>query len=115
MRAALPCPDTMRFAITVLGVIAALFPARAMAAGVAVGHVGEIVSLRSARVAVAVAPQRSTLWAQVSVSGASDGFAWILPLPPGARIDLASDAWLDALDSATSPVVLPPPGQAPVG
>jgi hypothetical protein len=45
---------------------------------------------------------------QVTVTGASAGLAWLVPVRPGARLDLASDAWLDALDAATAPVVLPP-------
>jgi hypothetical protein len=44
----------------------------------------------------------------VTASGASDGFVWIVPIRPDARVDVTTDAWLDALDEATSPVVLPP-------
>jgi hypothetical protein len=91
--------------------LAILAPARASAAGAVVGKEGETVTMSGVRLAVATTPgaaARTTLWAQVSVAGASTGFVWIVPVRPGARIDLASDAWLDALDAATSPVVLPP-------
>ena len=78
-----------------------------------IGKQGETVTVSTARVAVATTPERSALWAQVAVTGASAGFVWILPVRPGARIDLGSDAWLDALDAATSPVVLPPSTATP--
>ena len=85
----------------------------ARAAGAVIGKEGETVTVSTARVAVATTPGRTALWAQVAVTGASAGFVWILPLRPGARIDLGSDAWLDALDAATSPVVLPPSTATP--
>lgn len=85
-----------------------LSPLDARAAGAVIGKEGETVAVSTARVAVATTPGRTALWAQVSVTGASAGFVWILPVRLGARIDVGSDAWLDALDAATSPVVLPP-------
>jgi hypothetical protein len=98
----------MRWGALACFVVAALAPGRAIAAGAVVGREGETAVLTSARLAVAIAPARHTLWAQVSVSGVGRGFAWIVPVRAGGRIDLASDAWLDALDAATTPVVLPP-------
>jgi hypothetical protein len=94
--------------LSVLATLAALLPARAMAMGAVVGRSGDLISMSTERVAVATAPSRTTRWAQVSVTGASAGFAWLVPVHPGARLDLASDAWLDALDAATAPVILPP-------
>jgi Uncharacterized protein conserved in bacteria (DUF2330) len=96
-----------------LASLAILSPRDARAAGAVVGKEGETVTVSTARVAVATTPARTTLWAQVAVTGASAGFVWILPVRSGARIDLGSDAWLDALDAATSPVVLPPSTAAP--
>jgi hypothetical protein len=105
----------MRLGAAVGVVVLSLLPVRARAAGAVLGHPGETPTLKSVRVAVAIAPGRSTLWAQVSVAGASSGFAWLLPVRPGARIDLASDAWLDALDAATIPVLLEPSGSGDAG
>ncbi len=89
--------------------LVALRPDEARAMGLVVGKGGEHAVLSTARVAVATSAARTTWWGQVTVGGASTGFVWIVPVQPGARIDLASDAWLDALDAATSPVVLAPP------
>jgi hypothetical protein len=102
--------STIGFALASL---AMLSPRDASAAGAVIGKEGETVTVSTARVAIATTPGRTALWAQVSVTGASAGFVWILPVRPGARIDLGSDAWLDALDAATSPVVLPPSTATP--
>jgi hypothetical protein len=96
-----------------LASLAMLSPRDADAAGAVIGKEGETVSVSTARVAVAIAPGRTALWAQVGVTGASAGFVWILPVRSGSRIDLGSDAWLDALDAATSPLVLPPSAATP--
>jgi hypothetical protein len=96
-----------------LASLAVLSPRGAGAAGAVIGKDGETVRVSTARLAVAIAPGRTVLWAQVGVTGASAGFVWILPVRSGARIDLGSDAWLDALDAATSPVVLPPSAATP--
>ena len=94
--------------LSVLATVAALLPARATAMGAVVGRSGDLISMSSERVAVATAPSRTTRWVQVNVTGASAGFAWLVPVHPGARLDLGSDAWLDALDASTAPVILPP-------
>jgi hypothetical protein len=98
----------------VLAVLAVLAVAQREAAGMGavVGPSGEQVSVARARVVVAVAEGRTTRWAQISLAPSHPSFAWLVPVMPGARIDLASDAWLDALDAATAPVVLPPSGTA---
>lgn len=64
--------------------------------------------LREARVAIAHSPTQSTLWFSATLEGAADDVHVIVPVPPGARIDLASDAWFEALADATHTRVLPP-------
>jgi len=95
-----------------LGVVLAISvfaPREAGAMGAVVGPPKEPVSIANARVAVAVAEGRTTRWAQIALSSTPHpAFAWLVPVMPGARVDLTSDAWLDALDASTVPVVLPP-------
>jgi len=94
-----------------LGVVLTVdvFAARGAAAmGAVVGPANHPASIARARVAVAVADGRTTRWAQISPAPNTGGFAWLVPVEPGACVDLASDAWLDALDAATVPVVFPP-------
>ena len=42
------------------------------------------------------------------VHGSATAFAWILPVKASALVDLASDAWLESLEDATAPRVVPP-------
>ncbi|MRG92938.1 DUF2330 domain-containing protein [Polyangium spumosum] len=67
-----------------------------------------------ARVAVAVGPTRSTLWTSLRVDGVEEPFAIVVPVSPGAALDHSSDAWFEALASATAPRVLGPVGVSPV-
>jgi hypothetical protein len=47
-------------------------------------------------------------WASVTVQGSATAFAWIVPARPGALLELSPDAWLEALEAATAPRVVPP-------
>jgi hypothetical protein len=60
------------------------------------------------RMALSISPTQTVLWDQFSYSGNPAEFAWVLPIRPGARVEIASDAWLDVLDAATTPRVEPP-------
>jgi hypothetical protein len=95
-------------ALVVALAVAAFVPRRAEAMGAVVSRPDESASIADVRLAVAVSPERTTRWAQITLSSyPAGGFAWLVPLEPGARVDLASDAWIDALDAATAPVVVP--------
>ncbi len=83
-------------------------PVNARAMGTVVGKAGETAFIATSRMAVATSATRTTRWAQISVQGASAGFVWLVPVGPGARLDPGSDAWLDALDAATAPVIVAP-------
>jgi hypothetical protein len=78
------------------------------AMGAVVGPQEAPATMARLRTAVAVGDGRTTRWAQVTPVASESGLAWLVPLNPGARVDMASDAWLDALDASTVPVVLPP-------
>lgn len=60
------------------------------------------------RMLLSVSPDQTILWDQIQYTGAPTEFAWVLPVKPGARIELGSDALFDVLDAATSPSVRPP-------
>jgi hypothetical protein len=59
--------------------------------------------------ALSISAQQTVLWDQVQFSGAPEDFAWVLPVRPGAYLELGSDAFLETLDAATRPRVSPPP------
>jgi len=60
------------------------------------------------RMAISISPDVSVLWDQVQYAGSPDEFAWVLPVKPGSTIEVASDAWFEALDAATTTQIVPP-------
>jgi hypothetical protein len=60
------------------------------------------------RMAFAVSDERTVLWDQIQYTGNPGDFGWVLPVAPGAIIELSSDAWFEALESATSTRVTAP-------
>jgi hypothetical protein len=61
------------------------------------------------RMAFAVSENRTVLWDQIKYSGNPSDFGWVLPVAPGATIEASTDAWFEALDSATTVSVTAPP------
>jgi hypothetical protein len=61
------------------------------------------------RMAFAVSADRTVLWDQIKYSGSPAEFGWVLPVTPGATIEASTDAWFEALDSATTVTVTAPP------
>jgi hypothetical protein len=67
-----------------------------------------------AEMAVASTPYGNTRWARIHVAGPSR-VLWVVPARPGAAIDLASHAWLDALDESSALRIQPPNDSPPCG
>ncbi len=62
----------------------------------------------SHRMALSISTTQTVLWDQIRYSGSPSEFAWVLPVKPGTRVEVATDAWFDVLEAATSPLVMPP-------
>lgn len=62
------------------------------------------------RVAIALGPERTTVWTSLRFEGESGPVGIVIPVPPGAALDTTSDAWFEALEIATAPRVFPPEG-----
>jgi hypothetical protein len=62
------------------------------------------------RMALALSETQTVLWDQISYQGNPREFAWVLPVRPGAEIELSRDEWFGALDSFTRTVIYPPNG-----
>jgi hypothetical protein len=62
------------------------------------------------RMALAVGPTRTTLWANLRFSADPGEVAFVVPLPAGASVDQASRAFLESLEEATAPRILAPDG-----
>jgi hypothetical protein len=91
-------------------------PATARAMGAIVTSPPGASSPVSLRLAVAASEGQgapSARWASVTVQGSATAFAWIVPARPGALLELSPDAWLEALEAATAPRVVPPDATPP--
>jgi len=60
------------------------------------------------RMAFSISPEQTVLWDQIRYSGDPREFAWVLPVHPGARVELSHDEWFAALDATTQPVITGP-------
>lgn len=60
------------------------------------------------RMAFSISKTQTVLWDQIQYAGAPSEFAWVLPVKPGAYIEVSNDAWFEALDAATSTRVVAP-------
>jgi hypothetical protein len=63
------------------------------------------------RMAFSISTTQTVLWDQIEYSGSPTDFAWVLPIHPGAMIELSRDEWFAALEASTRPISLPPPPQ----
>ncbi|MBI5512854.1 MAG: DUF2330 domain-containing protein [Deltaproteobacteria bacterium] len=62
------------------------------------------------RMVLAVTATQTTLWDQFRYTGRPADFSWILPIrySPEVRVALADNAFMQAADNLTAPVVIPP-------
>ncbi len=65
--------------------------------------------------AFSISPVQTVLWDQIRYTGPTSEFAWVLPVRPGARIELSHDAWFAALEASTQPVITGQPAEPPAG
>jgi len=64
---------------------------------------------------VAAAPSRTTRWVSLRLGERVDRAVVLVPVRSSARVDVGSTAFLDALDEATAPRIVPPPTPSPCG
>lgn len=89
-------------AATALGI------SNAFAQGAVLAYPPNSSELRELQVAVATSEGQSTWWLGAKVEGAAQAIFVVVPAPPGSSVDLASDAWFEALSDATHPRIVPP-------
>ncbi|HEY6725009.1 MAG TPA: hypothetical protein VI197_13320 [Polyangiaceae bacterium] len=71
---------------------------------------GGNVDAEEVRLIVTAHGARSTLWVEWVLRVSGDRFLVLAPLDSGGTLDLADPAWFAAVEHATAPRVLPPPG-----
>ncbi|MBX3219719.1 MAG: DUF2330 domain-containing protein [Labilithrix sp.] len=60
------------------------------------------------RIAIAIGRSQTVIWDEVRFEGNPRDLAWVSPVMPGTKIELASSEWIDALDTSTQPIVYGP-------
>jgi hypothetical protein len=78
------------------------------ACGACIAPPAENTVVTGHRMALSISPKQTVLWDQIEYAGAPGSFAWVLPVKPGAIIQLSTDAWFDTLDAATVTQVFQP-------
>lgn len=60
------------------------------------------------RMAFSISPQQTILWDQIKYAGDPSEFSWVLPVQPGAVVELSHDEWFASLDAVTNPTISGP-------
>lgn len=61
------------------------------------------------KMVLSVSTTQTVLWDQIEYAGDPSEFAWVLPVKAGAYVEVATDAWFEALEAATGVSVVSPP------
>jgi hypothetical protein len=71
---------------------------------------GAITTVNEHRMVIALSTDRTTLWDQITYTGAPEDFVWVLPVPsPATVVELADASFFTQIANQTVPVILPPP------
>ncbi|MCS6798237.1 MAG: DUF2330 domain-containing protein [Myxococcota bacterium] len=96
-----------------LAAAAAISPTRARACGGCFVQTEEVTVVTAHRMAVAISPTQTTLWDQIQYAGNPSDFVWVLPVAGTTLVELADNAFFEALERRTRielrGVFAPPP------
>lgn len=101
---------TSALALGALGAWVAGDEREAAACGACYASVNESTVVSDHKMALAVSQQQTILWDQISYSGNPSQFAYVIPARAGTRLEVSTDAFFDALDASTRPIVMAPAG-----
>jgi hypothetical protein len=101
-----------RIAIAVFAATAAVAAERpARACGGCFAPPRQVTVVTDHRMAFSMSPQQTVLWDQIEYSGEPQDFAWVLPVMPGAQVQLSHDEFFAALDAVSDPIITGPSPQ----
>ena len=90
---------TLALAATLAGALA--LPGDAAACGGCFAPVGSPTVVTRHQMAVSMSPTETTLWDQIEYAGSPEDFVWVLPVRGGVPVELADNAFFEALEQAT--------------
>jgi hypothetical protein len=76
-------------------------PDRASACGGCFAPVGSPTVVTRHQMAVALSPTQTTLWDQIEYAGDPEDFVWVLPVRGGVPVELAENAFFEAIEETT--------------
>src|SRR5688500_2783487 len=97
-----------RGSIALAVALLAFAPRAAEACGGCFGPPTTPTEVTGHRMAFAISETQTVLWDQFEYQGNPEDFSWVLPVRPGAYVELAEGAWLAALDAFTTTYVNAP-------
>ncbi|MEQ9317505.1 MAG: DUF2330 domain-containing protein, partial [Polyangiaceae bacterium] len=109
----LACITALACAITALTATPAAEACGACFHGPTAGGVAESTVVTGHRMAMAISQTQTVLWDQIEYAGNPEEFAWVLPIKPGATLEVAQDAWFEMLDGGTATSVFAEPVRCP--
>lgn len=87
-----------RWAVGVAWVMAVLsWPEEASACGACFAPAKDVTSVGAHRMAISVRANETILWDQIVYAGAPEDFVWVLPVMPGVEVEVADNAFFEAL------------------
>jgi hypothetical protein len=96
-------------AATAIGAVAIARDARACGGGMFYSSADQqTVNVAAHDVVVSISKTRTVLWDRLTYAGAPEDFAWIMPVQPGAKLEVAAAAWIETLVGGTAPRIIPP-------
>jgi hypothetical protein len=84
-------------------------PQDASACGGCFGPVGSPTVVTRHQMAVAISTTQTTLWDQIEYAGNPEDFVWVLPVRGGVPVELAENAFFEAIEQATTISMTVPP------
>lgn len=88
-------------ATSAAALLLAATPDRADACGGCFAPNETVTVVTGHRMAVAISPTETTLWDQIEYAGDPEDFVWVLPIQGETLVELASNAFFEALDQST--------------
>ncbi len=79
------------------------------ACGACYASLSESTVVNDHKMALAISPNSTILWDQITYSGNPKEFAYVVPVRAGARVEASRESWFAALDASTRPILMAPP------
>ena len=97
------------FCALALGLALTTTPSDAEACGGCFVAPTESTVVSGHRMALSISTEKTTLWDAIEYAGDPTEFSWVLPVKPGAEVDVAHQAFFTALEAGTVSQITPPP------